>query len=484
MPIVIIGGGIAGLYTALRLLDQGQTDIHVYEARERLGGNIFTHYDKNFHLEAGAGRYNSHHKKLLKLLKRFQLTSRPIPNEKWYAPILCPGKRMVDPSPRLLEEVVAYGKQFSTEQLVQLTFEQLCEQALGSTKANILIQSYGYDGDFKRINAAIMLEDFKEAINPQYYTCAEGLSELVKRLSDYLQEQGVQIHTSYLVQDVLYKDDLYTIKFMGHRSIKTPTLILAIPATYLQKLSLFTEYQKGLLEAVQPISLHRIYAKEPRPSPALRTTTDLPLRQYIPIDPANGIAMVSYSDDHYADYWKNYADQGIKKLNTHLLYHLQQLFPKDPPTKFEWILSFYWKEGVHGWKAGYHPKRIRKELKNLYPGLAIVGESYAINQAWIEGALDTVEEALPTLLQTLTKGGASTEQWVKLKLPNESVPRVIDVSKWMFLHPGGKEPYLQNMHQDITSKFKKISSHFDTNGQLKEHVLATINKYTIHTKTS
>src|SRR3981081_374851 len=39
--IAIIGGGVAGLYCAYRLLDRGY-EVTLYEATSRLGGRIFT----------------------------------------------------------------------------------------------------------------------------------------------------------------------------------------------------------------------------------------------------------------------------------------------------------------------------------------------------------------------------------------------------------------------------------------------------------
>ena len=486
MPFTILGGGIAGLYAALQLLDKGHTNITIYEARERLGGNIFTHYDKDFLLEAGAGRFNAFHKRLLKLLKRFQLTVYPLPKEKWFAPVLCPGKRMADPSYQLLQEVIEYANNFTSTELTQITFGQLADQALGATKAKLLINSFGYDAEFLVANAYASIQIFKEDFNPDtpYYCCTEGLSELVKRLSAYLLQNQVKIYTQWTVQDVLYANNTFKVKFYGHRSIKTTHLILALPSTYLQTFSLFTPQQQAFLDTVQPIPVHRIYAKETRtlPSAAHRTTTDLPLRQYIPIYPDKGIAMVSYSDLSHADYWKTYADQGIKKLNTQLQIQLKQLFPKDPPAKFEWVLSFYWKEGVHSWKAGVQPKQIRKSLKSFYPGLAIVGESYSLRQGWIEGALETVDDALPLLLQSPNQAGGKPlpAQWVKLTVPGETKPRIIDVTQWMYQHPGGPQPYLLNMHKDITNKFKNIQSHFDpTTKQLKPHVLKAIQTHTV-----
>ncbi|ETW83664.1 hypothetical protein HETIRDRAFT_62302 [Heterobasidion irregulare TC 32-1] len=58
MDIGIIGGGVAGLYSALLLRKAGH-NIHIFEANNRVGGRIYTHHfssEKNQYFEAGAMR--------------------------------------------------------------------------------------------------------------------------------------------------------------------------------------------------------------------------------------------------------------------------------------------------------------------------------------------------------------------------------------------------------------------------------------------
>ena len=43
--VVVIGGGVAGLHTALRLIERGITDVRVYEGRGALGGRVKTTKD-------------------------------------------------------------------------------------------------------------------------------------------------------------------------------------------------------------------------------------------------------------------------------------------------------------------------------------------------------------------------------------------------------------------------------------------------------
>lgn len=46
-PLKQIGGGIAGLHTAFRLIEAGITDIKLYEGRGALGGRVQTTKNKD-----------------------------------------------------------------------------------------------------------------------------------------------------------------------------------------------------------------------------------------------------------------------------------------------------------------------------------------------------------------------------------------------------------------------------------------------------
>ena len=71
--IIIVGGGIAGLYTACKLQDNGITDILIIEKSDKLGGRIQTIKYKKTIYEAGAARFSKYHIELIKLLKELNL---------------------------------------------------------------------------------------------------------------------------------------------------------------------------------------------------------------------------------------------------------------------------------------------------------------------------------------------------------------------------------------------------------------------------
>ena len=78
--LVVVGGGIAGLYTAYKYLTKYKNNkikkkVILIERNNRMGGRIFTynhkHKNKTYPIEAGAGRISSNHKNLMKLIKEF-----------------------------------------------------------------------------------------------------------------------------------------------------------------------------------------------------------------------------------------------------------------------------------------------------------------------------------------------------------------------------------------------------------------------------
>jgi len=78
--IVIVGGGITGLYSCYSILKSfPTTKICVIEQSGRWGGRIYTKYKDGLSFESGAGRFHSSHKSLMGLLKELNLQKDMIP---------------------------------------------------------------------------------------------------------------------------------------------------------------------------------------------------------------------------------------------------------------------------------------------------------------------------------------------------------------------------------------------------------------------
>ena len=83
----IVGGGIAGLYCALKLAKKHK--VLLCEKYKNLGGKVSTYYGYvksvgKIQYEEGAGRISKEHTLILNLVKRYKLTLIPIDPELHY----------------------------------------------------------------------------------------------------------------------------------------------------------------------------------------------------------------------------------------------------------------------------------------------------------------------------------------------------------------------------------------------------------------
>lgn len=76
--VIVIGAGYAGLAAALGLIDRG-CDVVVLEARDRVGGRVWTHHGDGVPLDLGGMWVGVGHSHFRALLYRFGLTTFPTP---------------------------------------------------------------------------------------------------------------------------------------------------------------------------------------------------------------------------------------------------------------------------------------------------------------------------------------------------------------------------------------------------------------------
>ena len=132
--IIIIGGGLTGLYTSLKLLQRGYKTI-IYDVNSKLGGKIKTVYDDDYIIEAGPNRFNSHHKILISLIEKYNLELEENKKEKYFYNLLDNKKRRCkDKSDKYIKEVLQYSEKLSKKDMLGLNFEQLCHMSIGFKK--------------------------------------------------------------------------------------------------------------------------------------------------------------------------------------------------------------------------------------------------------------------------------------------------------------------------------------------------------------
>jgi hypothetical protein len=197
--------------------------------------------------------------------------------------------------------------------------------------------------------------------------------------------------------------------------------------------------------------------------------------------------MISYTDTKDAQYWHRHA------ASTSLMdSKLAELFSSSPDFPgVNNVQHYYWEAGVHVWRPKRDSTTLADRIMRLKGSdvpLYVIGEAYSTHQAWIEGALQTAARAVAQLRMSTggAKGGGKTKLTsddLQMMRKNKRIyvlldKRVIDVTDWQGMHPGGSEPLMHNAYKNITKEFNSVGFHFE-NSVLKPSVQKALDKYTV-----
>ena len=425
--VVVIGGGIAGLYTTYQILRKSPTmRVLLLEKRRDLGGRVFTSHDfPGTPVEGGAGRFSDQHKRLWALLRELRLDTRAVelPANGQYID----SGRVAPDYHADVAEVVAAARHVSREVLQGVSFLDYARKVVGKKRAQHIVDSFGYYSELVVMNAhdAIVLMGVLDTYKTRFYSLAGGLSQIIERLTAKISTKA-RVLTGHTVVAVEKRSQSTQTRVGGRRveghtrrrrsavvsqkyCIETETgngtvrrfwgrrCVFALPKQALERLELMRPVWP-LLRHIRCGSLCRIYAKFAPGrwmTDLVKTTTNNDLRMVIPIDPKAGIVMASYTDNRFADRWRRLEQtKGLDAVRARLVRLLKQTFP-DADLEIQDVRVFYWPCGVGYWGVGADSADIARRLVEPLPGVYVCGEHFSeTNQQWMEGALETSEEVV------------------------------------------------------------------------------------------
>ena len=402
--IIIVGGGISGLFLAYKLSDTN-LEILLIEKDKDLGGRVHTATDNDIQYEAGAGRFNEKHTKLISLINELNLEGNMITlsNDQGIKVREYDTKKTLN-THYLFNVLKKKYLKYESSYLQKITFYQLLIDIFDYETANYIKDTFGYDAEFLDLNADAAFIMFKDDLfsDTEYYVLKGGLSEIMTKMESCLKNREnvtilkknelKQIFDDKIVTDI----DTYYYK----------NLVLAIPQFNLKLLTEFKDFE--LLDSVKPIGLLRIYAVYPLDSNGdpwfkniKRTTTNSYLRHIIPIDNEKGLIMISYTDSFNAQLLINLYSLGEEIMMKEIHKEIKRLFNIVPPDVKK-VYFHNWSNkysGLHVWKPNNDVNKIYSKIlqpdskKNIF----ICGEAYSKKQGWIEGALETSYDVLKKL---------------------------------------------------------------------------------------
>lgn len=417
--IVIVGGGISGLYSAYKLINKYKNiNILLLESSDRLGGRILTIKENDYSYEAGAGRFHENQYRIMNLIKELKLDKKivPIGDEIKFIPY--PKDKYIDDTyfhkildnKGIINEIIELKKDnlITDQELIDNSFLEILEKKLKYKYPNIkeiFEDTYEYWSEIAVMNAYdafnLITEDF---INDhQYYVLNGGLTQIIDKLEDRIKKR-VKIIKNYKV-DKIVKDNTTNTIFTINNKYTTNNLILALPKHALLGIDYFKNNNKinKLLNYVEETPLLRIYAQYPKniinyhswfDKFPTKIITGSKLKYIIPVDYSKGLIMISYTDGKYTDYWMNSISDN--NLDKKLELELKKTFPDIEIPKAEWIKPCYWQYGAGYWKKGINSEEHLDNIIQPNPkeSLYICNENYSKHQTWMEGSLQSVNLVL------------------------------------------------------------------------------------------
>ena len=409
--IVIIGGGISGLYNYMNLINN-KKKIILLEQNNYFGGRIYQHKEtinsQNYYFPSGAARFNINHKHVIRLLKHFKLLDfrkdKPINAD---INFIDTKNSFSDKFKNkhgffYIDKVIKYCKKIDENILRSYTFKQISSKILNKEELEFMLIASGYSGQLKNMNAFDALKLFTKDIRPDLIYYYGKYDILIKKIVEYLKNNNANLNLNSLVKNIKFNKEKNNYEILyNNTKIFGEKIIFSIPKYNLLKFNILKPIHCILDKSIHCKKLCRTYAifrKEDiwYQNIKKKIVTNNQLRYVIPMGFNNPVIMISYSDDIYTDYWKKIQNDQ-KKLKQSIVKLVDETFNIKINEPLKVIVS-HWECGVAYWRKNINSEIISNFLLNPLPNIYISGENYSLNQSWVNGALDSCEKILPLIV--------------------------------------------------------------------------------------
>jgi hypothetical protein len=397
--IVIIGSGMSGLYSALKIKEYSpDTSFIILEKYKEkwIGGRTSNDTFAGVEVVTGAGIGRKEKDNLLlDLVQKYKLKSR------FYR---------VNPSVSNLISFVNVNKvmtflrsKFNPKIHCNLTFEEFAKPILKTKLYTDFIQSAGYS-DYEKEDAEETLYFYGMDDNS---CCWEAFTvpwkELVLKL--YKDIGSKHFHFSQKVIKIEKREKNPCLFEISTEKEQTYFCNRVIIGTTIDTTRMLLP-QFPIYNDIQGQPFLRLYGKFDTASAAIMrqlihgfTFVKPPIQRIIPMDPNKGVYMIAYNDNKNSLALKDHLENN-QKNREFLSKMLDQVLNLQPNTlRLLSIKAYYWPIGTHFYKP-----LNRKLYKNRsefvdhaqHPekGMLVVGEAVSRNQGWTQGALESVQKVV------------------------------------------------------------------------------------------
>lgn len=417
---VIVGAGLAGLSAALKLKNAGWS-VTVIEGRSRIGGRVFSHTmpdSGGLVCELGAEWVGESHERIRELCTEFEI---PLQKHQFNDFLMQDGKVSRPGAWGFSEQAkTAWQKMIDGyEKLTALQKSRIDSKNwwthlsdIGFTRDDLILRDLGDSTDFgesiRHVSAFAALAEYAESSpkNEMDYKMTGGNSRLVDELAKRIGAGACRFGLK--VTDIEQRAGMVTVK-AGGETFQADACICTAPVAALRKIKFNPPLPAAQAAAAEKLVYSRIiknsvlyserFWKEEDFSMVTDTTSHYYFHSTQKQAGEQGI-LTAYAIGEKADVLASQNDNRRMNIITRDLHDLNEKAPQ----LAKGIASYAWQrdEFTEGAYALYKPGQwfgIRPILARPHGKVLFAGEHIADWQGFMEGAINTGEEAAANLLK-------------------------------------------------------------------------------------
>ena len=416
---VIIGAGLAGLSAAYKLKN-ANWNITILEARDRIGGRVFSHsmpQNPNLICELGAEWVGESHERIKTLCSDFKI---PLQKHQFDDYLLQNGKvsrpgawGFSDAAKTAFEKVKANYANLTTLQKNKLdrldwwTYLEKIGYSEDDLRLRDLMDSTDFGESIRHVSAFGALAEYAESSpkNEMDYKMTGGNSRLTAEFAKRIGAENIKTNT--LVTEINQSKGIVTVK-TATDSYRADAVICTAPTNSLLKIKFNPPLASAQIEAAEKLIYARIcknsvlYENRFWRDENFSLVSDVTSHFYFHSTQnqvgKEGI-LTSYAIGEKADILAAQSDERRLKIITNDL----KDFDEDAPKLAKGITSYAWQRDKYtdGAYALYRPGQwfgIRPVLQRPHGKVLFAGEHLADWQGFMEGAIETGEAAAESLI--------------------------------------------------------------------------------------
>ncbi|MBS1687856.1 MAG: FAD-dependent oxidoreductase [Bacteroidetes bacterium] len=235
IDVIVIGAGAAGLMAARELVKKGKS-VCVLEARDRVGGRIYTIYDNPMsgHIEAGAEFIHGDLQTTLSLLREAEIPFHSLAGKTWQQKngVLKRETHFIEHWDLLVQRLKELKEDMSIADFLERWFG---EDKYSSLREGVRRYAEGYDtADTARASAIALRNEWLHEDEEETYRIDNGYGELIEYLLNECDKGDFELELNSAVTEIHWQEGRVAVFTENEESYLAKQAVITVPLGVLQ----------------------------------------------------------------------------------------------------------------------------------------------------------------------------------------------------------------------------------------------------------